>query len=360
MRILHVCVRRIDRPGIAASTARLVNWLARADVDTHAAFLRDPGNALLDPRVVVHSLAASPRELSPWNAVLLLRLSEITRQVSPDIIHIHEGHPWLGLLRLACPTPRFVLTLHDAWLHPGEANLEERVRHLAMRRIADAIVVHGSEEARRLVVRHRRPTVPVLSVQQGCVFFNSWDSACRARRNRGQVLFHGRFFAYKGAERIPRIVQLITHLVPTASFVVAGSGPDSPALGRALARCDHVRLLLRWIGNQELSILFRQSAVVMLPYVDASESGVFLVASHFATPVVASAVGALPEQIVDGVTGLIAPASDDRELAERAAHLLRDTPEARALGERAKAAICRGNRWRDYGGGLIELYSRLC
>ena len=68
--------------------------------------------------------------------------------------------------------------------------------------------------------------------------------------------------------------------------------------------------------------LFEEASLVVLPYVEASQSGVVQTAYAFHTPVVASAVGGLPEAVVDGITGRLVPPKDPSALAAAVSELL--------------------------------------
>ena len=56
-------------------------------------------------------------------------------------------------------------------------------------------------------------------------------------------------------------------------------------------------------------------------------------AQNCGVPVIGSAIGGIPEQIVDGKTGWLVPPGDDRALADRLAELLASGDRARAMGQ---------------------------
>lgn len=70
--------------------------------------------------------------------------------------------------------------------------------------------------------------------------------------------------------------------------------------------------------------MMQHTGCVVLPYVEASQSGVLLTAYAFGTPVVAARSGGLPEYVRDGHTGLLIPPGDPEALAGALERVLGD------------------------------------
>jgi glycosyltransferase involved in cell wall biosynthesis len=69
------------------------------------------------------------------------------------------------------------------------------------------------------------------------------------------------------------------------------------------------------MDNSRLAALVQQASVVVCPYIDATQSGVVLTSYALGRPVIASAVGGLPEYVRDGQTGLLVAPGDPAALA---------------------------------------------
>ena len=110
-------------------------------------------------------------------------------------------------------------------------------------------------------------------------------------------------------------------------FVVAGRAIDGFEAPRApaLTNGDASDVIAGYIGAARLARLHAEATVVACPYLDATQSGVVLTAYAFGTPVVASAVGGLPEYVDDGTTGVLVPPGDATSLAEAIIGVLTDT-----------------------------------
>ena len=125
----------------------------------------------------------------------------------------------------------------------------------------------------------------------------------------GSVLFVGRIKKYKGLDLLAKAWPLVTN--PKKYLTVAGKGADSFRLEQIAAN-----IVDKWLSNSEIEDLIRSSKLVVLPYIEASQSGVIAIAHSLSTPVVATPVGGLIDQISVGKNGLIARSISPESLAE--------------------------------------------
>jgi len=114
--------------------------------------------------------------------------------------------------------------------------------------------------------------------------------------------------------------------------VIAGDGPYEAEL-RTLAR-ESPEVPVHFAGNQDdVAPWFAVGDVVAMPSHVEAFGVVAAEAMSAGRPLVASAVGGLPEVVEDGVTGRLVPPRDERALAEALLDLLRSPEEARRMGE---------------------------
>lgn len=116
-----------------------------------------------------------------------------------------------------------------------------------------------------------------------------------------RLLFFGRLLPYKGLHLLLEAFRLLRDRGQAVELVLAGQGSLD-----GLAVPEGVTVIDRWIAEAELPPLFAAADLVVLPYIEASQSGVLAIALPLGIPAVVTPVGALPEQIGEGRAGVVA------------------------------------------------------
>lgn len=143
------------------------------------------------------------------------------------------------------------------------------------------------------------------------------ESARAALGLSGDVaLFFGYVRHYKGLDTLLTAWKRVRAERPGATLVVAGEFYEKPDAYEALAlEAGGVRLLNRYIADDEVEALFRAADVTVLPYRAGTQSGVTHVAYALGSPVIATNVGGITETVREGETGLTCPPEDPAALA---------------------------------------------
>ena len=126
--------------------------------------------------------------------------------------------------------------------------------------------------------------------------------------SEGSILFVGRIRKYKGLTLLAKAWPLI--LNAKKSLTVAGDG----RIPQELKKID-MQIINTWLTNSEIENLVSKSNLVVLPYIEASQSGVIAIAHSLSTPVVITPVGGLVDQVIEGKNGLIAAEVTPKALA---------------------------------------------
>jgi starch synthase len=267
-----------------------------------------------------------------------LNLLRHVKAFDPDVIHVQQGHLWFnGFLPLLRRYP-LVVTVHDPRQHMGDdagRKTPQAVMDFGFRQ-ASQLIVHATQSKQVVVGECGAPpeivhVVPHISL--------GVSPPSPQRDNGSTVLFFGRIWAYKGLDFLIRAEPHITAEVPDARIVIAGQGEDFARYRRMMVHPDRFTVYNEFVSNERCSELFQQASVVVLPYVEASQSGVIPMAYTFMKPVVATTVGGLPEMVEDGRTGYLVPPRDERVLAAAVVRVLRNEPLRRRLGLNGKRKL---------------------
>jgi glycosyltransferase involved in cell wall biosynthesis len=171
------------------------------------------------------------------------------------------------------------------------------------------------------------------------------------------ILFFGGIRKFKGLEYLIKAEPLITEQVPNAKLIIAGKG-DFRKYEKMIAHKDKFLIYNYYISDEEAGKLFQQCSLVVLPYIEASYSGVIYPAYGFKKPVIVTDVGGLPETVDDGVTGFIVPPKNPEALAEAIIKLLKDEKLRKQMGENAYKKLKTDLSWDNIAEKTIEVYEK--
>ncbi|MFI8215092.1 glycogen synthase [Streptomyces sp. NPDC085932] len=185
-------------------------------------------------------------------------------------------------------------------------------------------------------------------------------------RSRPYVLFVGRITRQKG---VPHLLRAVRDIDPAAQVVLCAGAPDTPEIDREFrelfAELSEVRDGVHWIPRMlprpEVIQLLTHAALFVCPSVYEPLGIVNLEAMACGTPVVASAVGGIPEVVDDGRTGLLVPAGDGFEagLARAMDTVLGDPRAARRMGEAGRERAVGEFGWDAVARRTVRLYEEI-
>ena len=290
-------------------------------------------------------------------ALGLARVPALSRRLvaqarQADVVISGMAHPWTPLVApaLARAGLVYVPVVHDAAPHPGDLALgwAWRVgRELAAARAAVALSGAVAE-----ALRARAPALPVIRLALPALLASPPPSRPVAAGPGLRLLFFGRFRAYKGLDLLRDAFAQLRAAQPTATLRVVGEG-DAEACAPGLAAQPGVTLEPRWVAEAEIPALLAAADAVVLPYREASQSGIAAQALAMGIPVVATPVGGLVEQVRPGAGGVLARAVEAGALAAAMATLLAPGMLER-LGAEAREEGRRAADWDGLATRLLE------
>src|ERR1035437_2627843 len=163
----------------------------------------------------------------------------------------------------------------------------------------------------------------------------------------------------KGHSHLIRALPLIRSRMPDACLLLVGSGPDDAALAK-LAQDSGCGDAVRFIGEREnVSECIHAMDVFAFPSIAEGFGLALAEAMACGVPVVASAVGGVPEVVTDGVSGLLVPPEDHVALAAATLRLLSDHELAHKLSAEALGMVSENFAMEKMTRQVSDLYLRL-
>lgn len=184
-----------------------------------------------------------------------------------------------------------------------------------------------------------------LAVVPEPIDLSTWDDefrrAPRRPRTQAVVLTVARMYPRKRIEDLLRAAALLKGAVATVQVRVVGSGPEHASAQRLHAELGlgDTAVLLGDVSREQLAAEYVGADVFCLPSVQEGFGIAFLEAMAAGLPVVACRVAAVPEVVLDGVTGVLVPPRDPPALARALEELIRHPARARSLGDEGRRRV---------------------
>lgn len=343
------------RAGLAHYTSQLALALS-ADHTVTVLTPRGPIEEYLKGHVEYQILDHPRRMLSP-KLFKFYQVAKLVKRIDPDVVHIQSVPPWVGLALPFLRRYPVVITVHDPEIHPGAHGYYIlRVANWYMVRRADRLIVHG-EFLKGILVRQGLAKNKIEVIPHGDYsFFRRWQKAGVARENA--ILFFGRITKYKGLEYLFRAAPMLIKQFPDIRIIIAGRNGLGEFEELAKYR-DNFEIHNEYVSDEKVAELFQRVKVVVLPYIQASQSGVVCIAYAFKVPVVATNVGAIPEVIDDGITGYLIPPKNTGALSRAVTDLLSDEERRIRMGENAYIKMKRELSWESVAKKTSQVYAHL-
>jgi len=197
--------------------------------------------------------------------------------------------------------------------------------------MADHLFVHTNRMRSELVADFRVPHNKISVIPFGInnIFPSSSITSPAARMHMGVRpgekigLFFGQIAPYKGLETLISALPRLTSIRPDFRLIIAGKvkrGCDAyweqiHSQIRQAGLESKILERIQFIAEEEVETYFKAADVLILPYKSISQSGVPFLAYSFGLPVIATDVGSLRDDIIEGETGFVTNPMDPVDLA---------------------------------------------
>lgn len=346
MKILHI----ISSGGMYGAEAVILNLSRSLDPSSHSSVLAVFSNSS-NPNLQLHEAATRQgieSHLIPCRGQMdpsvLQSIRRLADRVKPDVVHAHgykaDIYTYLAMRKSSIP---LVSTCHTWYDNDLVVSLYGAADRYVLRKYA--AVVSVSDEVTQRLLRSGVAAQKIHLVRNG-IELQPFDAATPTLREDSRIP-HGNFIvgligrlaSEKGVDIFLRAAARVVVAIPSASFVVAGDGPDRRALEAMIYQLK-LRDKVFMLGRRDdmpsiyasLDIMVSSSRQEGLPIA-------LLEGMASRLPIIATSVGDVPSLIIHDESGMLVPAEDDETLAQAIVSLLRDSAARQRLGARARQTI---------------------
>jgi glycosyltransferase involved in cell wall biosynthesis len=329
----------------------LINWargLDPAHFDVHVTCFANPGGTegTFVEAAQRHGLHVST---IPWGRRKPLfkaarALAGLIREYRVDIVHAHGWYADFVCAIAARLVPIKTITTAYVWFdYDWKRNLIQTIDQYVIRGF-DQITAH-CEHTRLATVARGIPAARVKTLISGFATRRaelSREERQIQRQARGAEDTHvvlvnvARLYPEKAHDMLLRSFAAIVQRCPDTRLWIAGIGPLQAELARLCAQL-HLETVVTFLGFvDDLPTLLALADIQVHP---AHIEGIPLAVCEgmaASLPVVASAVGGLPEIIHHGRNGMLVPPGDEARFVDEVVHLIRHPEEGRRLGLAAR------------------------
>lgn len=289
------------------------------------------------------------------------RINQCIKKINPDVV-IFDNHTLTYFFSVLRFRNKSLYVVHDPFRHSGENFLTDRViRNLYFRLMKSKLLLNETQKD-SFVKMYGSNDDRIFTSNLGIYEFLNFFHEDRTSQNSCfNVLFFGRISPYKGIQYLLESFRLIIKEYPhmNISLTIAGGGKFNFDIEK-YEDFRQIKILNRYLDPKELSRLIAESAVVVCPYTDATQSGVVMSSFAFNKPAIVTNVGGLPEMVEDGVTGLIVPPNDVLALKSAILELYEDSDKLRMMSKNIASQYRFGEKsWNVIAEDYYEILKKI-
>lgn len=265
-----------------------------------------------------------------------------------DIINILDIHPWYVLYWNYLKAKRKIVTINDPELHSGEAGLLmsfiiKKITRFLLKNADEIIVLGKKQEAtiRRLGYKQK---IHVSRIGH-YAFFNRTKGTPKKTEEK-TILFFGRIKEYKGLKYLLQALINLKKQKQEFKLMVAGDGDIKEYTKQINYLTGNIEIEQGYIPDEKVTEYFEKAAFIVMPYTDATQTGVIQITYSFKKTVIVTDVGSLPELVVEGKTGYIIKPKNTKELQEKIKFLLNNPEKTKQMGKDAHKFMQKELNWK--------------
>ena len=338
--------------------------LANALSVRHEVVLMLPQNHLLKNHYlsisenVTCDLFYMPRQRNPACQFMIRDIVKKIHTHNPELLHIQaHGHTWFFAAFPFLKKYPIINTVHDPKPHLGEEQIWRKILINFGIKNSDSFIVHGDKLKSQMMQYYNISSDRINVIPHGHYEVYR-DYSREVIEEEGSILFFGRLWKYKGLEYLIKAEPIISKEISNFKIVLAFHGESFDRYKKFIKNIDRFEIHGRYIPNDEFPDFFGKASVVVLPYIEASQSGIVAVSFAFGKPVVVTDVGALPEVVENGKRGFVVPPKDEVALAQAIVKILKNKKLKEKMGKNAYDFSVNDLSWEKIASKTSDLYRK--
>ena len=248
------------------------------------------------------------------------RTASYINELKPELVIIEWWHPYFApcyCILAGHIKAKIMFTCHNVF--PHERFPMDRMLTRKTLRHGDCFMLHSEVEAKELesiipdaeYAVNMHPTYSVFNEE-------NQDSGCITDEpEQDTLLFFGFVRPYKGLKILLKAMTLlpdVIHLNVVGDF--GGSRDEYDAIIAENNLGDRIKIYDGYVPDDQVAEYFRACSAVVLPYIEATQSGIAQIAFGFGKPVICTRAGGLSEVVKDELTGVLCEPNDVPSLAD--------------------------------------------
>ena len=273
------------------------------------------------------------------------RVIDSIRKDNPDVVYSCMNDLWAPFIFPRLKGVTRIKTIHDVGIHEGNNSKFNIWWNNTCFKDAEKFVILSRKFVPKLVERGIPEERIAVIPHAGFDYYTKFSSTPAKEKQNPIILFFGRIDQYKGIGVLLKAFPKVLEKHPNGILRIAGNGnlqAETPMIEQLKENID---LQNRWIKDEEVRELVEDATFVVLPYTHATQSGVIPLAYAFSKPVVATNVGCLDEQVVEGETGYMCEGSDSDGLAVAMVKMLDNIEHTKQMGIKANEYMKKNLTW---------------
>ena len=194
---------------------------------------------------------------------------------------------------------KYIFAIHDFTLHDGEDNFLSKKIYEIEKKNADKYVCYSNYVYKQIVKKKiKKKNILLSSLEHKHQIFPK-----NKKIENLKFVFFGRFVKYKGIDKLIKIFSKNYYVNNNISLTLIGNKPKNFKLPKI--KTKNINIIPNWIDEQKVDKILKKYDVCILPYEEASQSGIVQIMFRNSIPVIVTPVGGLSDQVKNNFNSLV-------------------------------------------------------